>query len=291
MAIKYSKKLVEEAFENAYYVPKFQNKLIRKIFKIVNIFIIKKIRKSIFFIKNFYVNILVFAKLAFKKKKIFIITPSIEEKNYSNISKRLNNNGWVFIENFIDLKFYNQLLKKWPSNLYFKYKNNPLKNYLWGFEYLNNKDKGSYYLNNDDKKLQLFDELKEYYNFILSKSFKQFINKISVAELDFECISINSTIAKKNAFLIPHIDTIHDEKTNQFTLNCIHFIDGNNNDIEYSGGTGIYKDNEFQKKIFIPTSLKNSLLIYNSRLKFFHGFKKIKKNNFRKAIAFQFFSK
>ena len=73
------------------------------------------------------------------------------------------------------------------------------------------------------------------------------------------------------------------------SINCIHFIDGNDNDVEFSGGTGIYEDNEFKKKIFVPKSLKNSILIYNSKKSFYHGFDFIKKKNYRKAIAFQLF--
>jgi hypothetical protein len=95
----------------------------------------------------------------------------------------------------------------------------------------------------------------------------------------------------ENAFLIPYLDKIHDAKKNQFTLNCIYFIDRNNNNLECSGGIGIYKDNEFEKKIFKPILLKNSILIYNPKLKFFHRFKKIKINNFQKAVAFEFFTK
>ena len=135
----------------------------------------------------------------------------------------------------------------------------------------------------------MFDELHTYYNFIKSKFFKQFINEINSDGYNFECVSIIATSAKKNSFLIPHVDSISEDKNRKLTINCIHFIDGNDDDIEYSGGTGIFQDNEFKDKIFIPKTLKNSLLIYNSKLKFFHGFQKMKKKNYRKAIAFQFF--
>lgn len=290
MAVKHSKKLVEESFERAYHVPNIQNELLKKTIKISNIFILKKTRRLFFLIKKLYVNIHVFLKTCFKKKILLTINPSINKKNYKDIFKELDNKGWVFIENFMEINFYNLLLKNWPSNLYFKYRNNPIKNYLWGFEYLN-KGEGGYYLDSDDKKLILFDELSAYYNYILSEDFKRFIKEINPERYNFQCVSINATSAKKNAFLIPHIDSISEEENSQYTLNCIHFIDGNNDDIEYSGGTGIFKDNEFKEKIFIPTTLKNSLLIYNSKLNFFHGFKKMKKNSYRKAIAFQFFSK
>jgi len=58
--------------------------------------------------------------------------------------------------------------------------------------------------------------------------------------------------------------------------------------MDHSGGTGIYEDNNFQKPIIKPTTLKNSCLIYNSSANFFHGYKVLNKNCFRKALTFQF---
>lgn len=288
MAVNYSKKLVEEAFHNSYFVPNIENKFLKKIIKIFNIFIIKKYRFFIYNLKNFIVNLFTNIRIILKNKKKNYFKLSITKTNYDKISNELEKNGWVYIENFLDTNFYNLLLKNWPSNLYFKYKNDPLKNYLWGFEYLKKGEK-EYYLNNDEKKLILFDELHAYYNFIKSKFFKQFISELNSDRCNFECVTINATSAKKNSFLIPHLDSISEDNNRKLTINCIHFIDGNDDDIEYSGGTGIFQDNEFKDKIFTPKTLKNSILIYNSKLKFFHGFQKMKKNNYRKAIAFQFF--
>ena len=47
------------------------------------------------------------------------------------------------------------------------------------------------------------------------------------------------------------------------------------------------EDNEFKKPIFIPTTVKNSAIIYNGRENFFHGFDIIKKKTLRKALSFQ----
>ena len=69
MAIKYSKQLLEQAYENAYYVPDLKNKLLKKIIKIINIFFIKIYRTFFYFIKSFYVNFIVNIKIIFKKKK------------------------------------------------------------------------------------------------------------------------------------------------------------------------------------------------------------------------------
>lgn len=133
--------------------------------------------------------------------------------------------------------------------------------------------------------------MRDYYNFIISDKLSEFINKLVNDELNFECYSIACSSAWPKSFLAPHIDTVSKDNDIRKTLNCIHFIDGNDDDVEFSGGTGIYEDNEFKKKIFIPKSLKNSLLIYNSKNIFYHGFDVMKKKNHRKSVMFQFFKK
>ena len=68
---------------------------------------------------------------------------------------------------------------------------------------------------------------------------------------------------------------------------------GDDNNLAFSGATGIYQDNNFEKPLFLPTTLKNSVLIYKSTLSFYHGFQftKLPKNVYRKTVNFQFFSK
>ena len=147
------------------------------------------------------------------------------------------------------------------------------------------------YLDYDKKIISLYPYLRDYYNYILSNELSVFINKLVNEKLNFECHSIACSSAWPKSFLAPHIDTISIDNDINKTLNCIHFIDGNNDDVEFSGATGIYEDNEFKKKIFIPKSLKNSLLIYNSKKNFYHGFDIMKKKNYRKSVMFQFFKK
>ena len=109
---------------------------------------------------------------------------------------------------------------------------------------------------------------------------------------NYKCASIQSSIAWHRSFLAPHIDTIFNyEDADKSVLNCIYFIDGNNNFPRFSGGTGIYKDNEFKEPIFIPNNLKNSMLIYSATDEFYHGFEKIKKGGFRKAVSIAFHKK
>ena len=69
--------------------------------------------------------------------------------------------------------------------------------------------------------------------------------------------------------------------------------DGNDDDLLNSGATSIFKDNSFSKPIITPKTMKNSVLIYKSSEKLFHGFDftKLPKNSYRKTVNFLFFPK
>ncbi len=83
------------------------------------------------------------------------------------------------------------------------------------------------------------------------------------------------------------MDSVVDDKSIPNIINIIYFVDGLDDTIN-SGGTGIYSDNEFKDPIFIPSKIKNSMLIYNSKSQFYHGFNFMKKNSYRFAITCEF---
>ena len=140
------------------------------------------------------------------------------------------------------------------------------------------------------KNIKLFPVLDEFDNYIKSsKEFQNFVNN-QISKKDYENFSIVSSYAEQESYLIPHIDSVAESDDVIDIINIIYFVDGGE-DAEYSGGTGIYRDNNFQDPIFIPKKLQNSALIYNSKLGFYHGFKIMKKDTFRKAVVFQFYKK
>lgn len=293
MAIEKSKYLINKAFENAYFVPNLKNRFLKIIIKVILIRLLSLLRRANFF---FTVNILhpFLFFFSFNKNNKNNFT-TISAKDFSLYSDEYNKNSFLFLQDFVDINFYNKLLNDFPSKKYFKHKNDPTKFYYWGFEYLSNVSKK--YLNFDRKLISNFNFIEKYYNFILSDLFcqnfkKLILNKNSEKKFSLKILSINATYADKGAFLIPHKDTAYLQSDNDELIhNCIHFIDGDDSNIEESGGTGLYLDNEFQKKVLIPSTLKNSLLVYNTKANLFHGFNFIKKNSFRKAFAFQIIEK
>lgn len=231
-------------------------------------------------------------KTKFYKSKNF--SNNISCKNLEELSSFFLENGWCFLDDFFDSDTHNSLIKDWPQDEFFtRHTNNAIKFYEVGFKYnYAFKSKG----NNSNKKYSLFQEdlndnpaIKNIYNFLLSDFMNLNINKLTKNYGEYENLSIISSIAKPRSYLIPHIDSIFNEKSSKNRiLNCIYFVDGNNNDPEYSGATSIFKDNNFQFPIFQPKNIVNSLLIYNSTSLFYHGYKKLNKLGHRKAITFQF---
>ena len=180
--------------------------------------------------------------------------------------------GKLYFTNY-HLNFFNQL-------------NKIIKYYSYGFVTIKNEMSKT-----DQKKLNKHNALKDYYNFIQSNTFKIFVNKLlNFKNLEFFNYSIHSNMIGNGSLLIPHIDGV---KKNKPVYGFIYFVDRNDDNIQLSGATGIYNDNDFNSPIFIPNSLKNTLLIYSSTTNLFRGFQltKMPNNVYRKAINFQFFSK
>ncbi len=284
MAIKISKTIIEKSYCNAFYVPNLKNNFMKKVIKVFLINLISNYRKIISLLNFFLVKI----SLIFVRNKQSISFPIfVNNKNLIEKAKELDTNGWCFIENFLDDESYLKIKNNWPKNFFLKFKNNPIKFYYIGLEYIETYPKK--FLDLDKKIISIYPELENYYKYLLSNKMQNFVNMLTNKN-DFKCHSIACTTSWPKSFLAPHVDTIAVEDDFKNTINCLHFIDGNDDEIEYSGATGIYEDNEFKKKIFIPSSLRNSVLIYNSKINFYHGFNVMKKNTFRKAIGFQFFS-
>ena len=268
MAVNYSIKEFKKAYKNFYgnfynesnFISKYFLKLLKKIkIKFIN-----------------YINF--FKKKIYIEKKIDNLSFEINSRDSSVYTEEMLKKGYTFIENFFEEKSINLINTVWPSKNFFYSADNPLKNYNFGFRYLNDDFQPKY----DFEKCNNF---KEFYYYLLSDKFTRYLNKV-INGKNYKVFSIVASNAMEYSYLIPHQDTVINENEVKNIVNVIFFIDGDLN-AEYSGGTGIYEDNEFKKPIFIPNTVKNSALIYNSKKNLFHGFDIMKKNSFRKAISFQ----
>ena len=108
------------------------------------------------------------------------------------------------------------------------------------------------------------------------RSSKKNINKLLCKDnLERSCFSISLTEAKEGSILFPHKDAIGLENNlvSDPAINIIIFLKGTDFK-DFSGGTGLYKDNEFKEAIFEPKKLNNSALIYKSKKIFIMDLKK-----------------
>ncbi len=286
MAIKFSDKQLNFAkkkfYGNLYFTNENPNFLMKTINKILIILMILKIK--IVNLKRYSFRKFVKIKNTDNQDLNCEISMNPEKKtNYSNF---LRDNNYVFIKNFVDQKSHSKLLADWPNLNFFIQRPKIIKYYSTGFFFDNNNNSRT------DKNLKKNLTLQSFYSYINSRKFEIFINELLHFENSkFYNYSITSSMAGNNSFLIPHIDGVM--KKEECCYNFIYFVEGNEENVEYSGATGIYEDNDFNKPIFIPDTLKNSLLVYKSTVSFFHGFKltNMPKNVFRKTVNFQFFQK
>jgi hypothetical protein len=280
MAIDYNKKLLDLLIFQTTNIPLISQKIPYKIFfKIYKIILISKIK-----IKNFTNKII----LRFVKKKsdfyIFNINLIDKESRKFTVDSYLQNK-YCYYENFLDENSYKLLLSDWPANHFFNYSLDLTKYYKFGFKLVAKRaDSFEIYNSNCFKNKAIL----SFVNLLIdANKFKTIIELAGCDEKNYRIYSFGASVANHNSYLIPHKDSIQKYADRSNMINFIYFIDGNDSDIEHSGGTSIYKDNEFQYPLLMPKTLKNSLLIYDSLGDFYHGFKQLKKNCFRKAITFQ----
>lgn len=283
MAINYSDKQFKIALINfygrfaAYKYLAFLKIYKKTLIKLKNLYSFFKIQ----FLKNDFIK---------KNKKLQIPKINLNTNlNYDELKNQFSNNNYCYIDNFFPEEINNSLKNNFPPPDFFLEPENPLKNYKMGFNY-STINKKKYVDTLGIKHLELFPVLEKIYDFIKNSSeLKNFVHEVTKNE-DYQNCNLLTTYSTEGSYLIPHIDSVINNDDFKNVVNFIYFVDGGDLP-EYSGGTGIYKDNEFNIPKLIPKSLKNSVLIYDTKKPFFHGFKIMKKNMFRKAIIFSFMKK
>ena len=279
MSIKFSENQINLARKRYYGKFYFNNNLtFIKILinKILILFFNLRIITINFKRKIFSFFIKIFRKLIKNPKKINCQL-NIKQSDLTKYSLDLEKNHFTFINDFFTDSSHKSLLENWPNINFFSQSSNILKFYSRGFTKFNNFDN---------------QELKKIFLFLKSSEFEKFINQLLQFEMkDYYNYSIGLSLAGNNSYLVPHIDGLQNTKSK--TYNFIFFIDGNDSDPSLSGATGLYSDNNFEKPFFIPSTMKNSVLIYNSTSEFYHGFNftRLQKKIYRKTINFQFFPK
>ena len=258
----------------------FLDKLINKILIFLYLF-----KYSLINIKRTIFRLLY---IPFKLKpdnKIMNITINLDKNSIQKTSNDLRQNNFAFVENFLSTESHKYLLNNWPNINYFKHVKKIIKHYNIAFAYSPKQP-----INKTFGKFNHSYELRKFYELLLSNEFKKFYsNLVNFENENYELWAINSTMAPNDSYLVPHIDGINKNREIKQPYNFIYFLDGYEENPSLGGATGIYKDNEFKLPILIPSTIRNSLLIYNQSENFYHGFKTIEcpKGICRNTISFQ----
>ena len=262
--ISFFQKLINITLARIYYIKYSILNIKREIYKSIDIFFFSKKSQKLDF--NFNLN--------------------LDDESIAKISKELKTKNFTFIENFLSEDSYQFLLNSWPDINHFNHIKKIIKHYNVGFKY-------EYVVLPLEKTFKKYPKefgLKQFYKFLISEKFKNFYNKLLKTENeDYFTVTILSSMASNNSYLIPHYDGITKDSEFKSGYNFIYFVDGYEENLSAGGATGIYQDNEFKIPLLIPKTIKNSVLIYNTKsTNFYHGFKNINcpSNIYRKTINF-----
>tara|TARA_B100001057_G_scaffold362511_1_gene365081 strand:+ start:4355 stop:5221 length:867 start_codon:yes stop_codon:yes gene_type:complete len=283
MAVNFSENQLNFArkkFYGKFYVTKsrlnFFDKLLNKI-----LILIYQFKYNLVNIKRKTCRLLIFQTKNKSNKKSVNFSLNLSEVSIQKYSEDLKTKNFTFIENFLSKETYEYICNNWPSINYFDHNKKIIKHYntrrIWSIEKKFSEFKDPY-------------NLRLYFEFMLSNEFKKFYqNLVKFEDKEYEIRAISSAMAPQGSYLIPHIDGIIRNTEDKKNYNFIYFLNGFDENPILGGGTGFYKDNEFELPIFIPSTIKNSLVIYNQCEDFYHGFRLIDcpKNIVRKSINFQ----
>ncbi|MDA8799324.1 hypothetical protein OAQ94_06325 [Gammaproteobacteria bacterium] len=239
-------------------------------------------------------------KLIVRKLKLFKTPPSppdiILGKNFEleglgKISQQYKSNKYAFIENFFSKETHDKLCDSFPHEVFFSYPRHGSKFYKWSDEtrFIKNDDATLFNPSNGKEFFSLYPMYRDLYSFLASIDMIKKVKTLTDSK-DAVLYSIFLTRAEEGSFLSPHIDSValNAQSKSKEMINIIYFLLSGGRSPDQAGGTGLYHDNEFKHPIFIPQTLRNSALVYDSINQINHGFDVMAPGAFRWAIAIQY---
>lgn len=217
---------------------------------------------------------------------------NMDSSKIDHFRQEFKDKKYTFIENFFSEDTFNKLCDSFPHEIFFNYPKNGSKYYLWSDDSRlcinSNKE---LYKEPNLQFLETYPTYKKLYDFLSSDNMSEKVKTITKSS-EATLYSIAITRAEGGSYLAPHLDTVASQlemKTgDKVMMNFIYFLLSGGSSPENSGGTGLYLDNEFERPIYIPSSLRNTALLYDSIEQFYHGFNTMAPGSFRWAIVFQF---
>lgn len=190
--------------------------------------------------------------------------------------------GWAYIENIISDEFYKELIRNWPSKIFFDPPTKLAKSYNSGFSWLYGIDPN---FNRFDP-YHRYQIVPQFLKYLRSPEFVSRITKFVGSNQDFVCYSYSMNMSITGSQVTPHKDGIQSDSRAKKFINIVFFINATGG--KNSGNLSLSKDDELKDLIIEPANLKNTCLIYDSLADFYHGFRPVAKGKFRWAAISQF---
>jgi hypothetical protein len=189
--------------------------------------------------------------------------------------EQFRDNDWVFVENFLEEKYFQWLTTSWPPSYHFRPMHQVEKSY----------DNG---LIDPKFTLSRNPALAEFQKYVSSPAFSNTIMDLCGDNIRRSFGRIIAGRAYGGSRLVPHLDAVANDigptGTNE-NVNIIFFVQATGG--PDSGGTCVLSGNEWKDLVFEPVNLTNSALIYKMGTTY-HGFRKMRRGTFRKTLIFNF---
>lgn len=199
-------------------------------------------------------------------------------KEFEGQAINFKEHGWAYIPNFFSAEIHRLIISAWPPLQYFTVGSDPTKSY----------DRGPRW---SDREIGKYTEgiCPDFFlgfEALINENFLTRVNEFCGDGINRVNTSLASAWARNGSLLLPHIDDVW-----QFgrgaVINFVIFIDGST-PVESSGATAIYATNSYENPIFIPTSLINSALVYETGRFIYHGFPRVGRGKFSKRLIAQY---
>jgi len=188
--------------------------------------------------------------------------------------------SWVFIEEFLPKELHSDLVREWPKKRWF----DPLSKKQVEKTY-----DTAFMIDWDEHVVpSVLESVLNTYRIFRSDQLAVQISRLMDKDVVAECYWTTLNNSFWGTGLAPHRDTPSlDLSGFDRRINLVYFVEANGEGWD-SGGTSILATNDFTSPIFVPTVLKNSLLVYRTGAEFFHGFPPVRYRKFRRAMTAHF---
>lgn len=185
--------------------------------------------------------------------------------------------GWAFVEHIFTDDFHKTLIQQFPERRYLEPPPSIFKAYDIGFKWQ--------YGRKEPKITTRHEVYKTLFECLRSDDFGKRITEFAKAKHPLSCRSflVNRTYA--GSLVIPHKD---DPVPSPYTpyINMVFFIEGTGG--VDSGELILARDNAYKDIVFVPPTIRNACLIYDTDAALYHGFRPVASGKYRLAVTASF---